>query len=208
MDGFRWRVLCIKRRKTLKESESSLDKLTEVGNQVAFNRNNIDDIPLIQEARRHGARIDIYPTGFDEDVSQNTYYQPMKFSGIAYLATAGAVKNGMANVNPGRLFKNGYNPNIQALEDSDRVIYGHPAIGKTYAKARHDSFLSFDDDYGNAIKGFIDKDLKRVKLVKTTKENLRRNIDNSYLGFMKQQRLEPMKKERDYSSLIQSYYRL
>ena len=35
----------------------------------------------------------------------------------------------MANVNPGRLFKNGYNPNIQALEDSDRIIYGHPAIG-------------------------------------------------------------------------------
>lgn len=166
--------------KTLKESESSLDKLTEVGNQVAFNRNNIDDIPLIQEARRHGARIDIYPTGFDEDVSQNTYYQPMKFSGIAYLATAGAVKNGMANVNPGRLFKNGYNPNIQALEDSDRVIYGHPAIGKTYAKARHDSFLSFDDDYGNAIKGFIDKRLKEGQ----TRQDYKREAPEEYRQFL------------------------
>ena len=148
--------------KTLKESESSLDKLTEVGNQVAFNRNNIDDIPLIQEARRHGARIDIYPTGFDEDVSQNTYYQPMKFSGIAYLATAGAVKNGMANVNPGRLFKNGYNPNIQALEDSDRIIYHLTTIMVMQ------------------LRTLLIRDLKKDKLVKTISEKPQRSINNSY----------------------------
>lgn len=166
--------------KTLKESESSLDKLTEVGNLVAFDRNNINNIPLIQEAKKNGVKINVYPSGFDVDVSQNTYYQPMKFSGIAYLATTGSVKNGMANVNPGRLFRNGYNPNIQTLEDSDRIVYGHPAIGKTYAKARHDSFLSIDDDYDNAIKEFINKRLKDGQ----TRQDYKREAPEEYKQFM------------------------
>lgn len=166
--------------KTLKESEASLDKLTEVGNLVAFDRNNLNNIPLIQEAKKNGVKINVYPSGVDADVSQNTYYQPMKFSGIAYLATAGAVKNGMANVNPGRLFRNGYNPNIQTLEDSDRIIYGHPAIGKTYAKARHDSFLSFDDDYGDAIRNFIDKRLKEGQ----TRQDYKKEAPEEYKQFL------------------------
>lgn len=115
----------------IKYSETSLDKITEVGNLVAFNRNTYNQHPLIMEAKLRGYKIHIPPSSTQEvDVSQNTYYQPMKFSDIAYLATAGAVKNGMANLNPGNLFKNGYNPNIPVLLDSDRIIYGHPTIGK------------------------------------------------------------------------------
>lgn len=145
----------------IKYSEASLDKITEVGNLVAFDRNTYNQNPLIAEAKLRGYRIQISPATTQEtDVSQNTYYQPMKFSDIAYLATAGAVKNGMANLNPGSLFKNGYNPNIPTLLDSDRIVYGHPAIGKSYLKARHDSFISFDDDYGDAIKRFIDERLQ------------------------------------------------
>lgn len=166
-----------------KFSEGSLDKITEVGNLVAFNRFNFMENPLIQEAENHGITIKIpAPSTSTMDVSQNTYYQPMKFSDIAYLATAGAVKNGMANLNPGGLFKNGYNPNIPTLLDSDRVIFGHPAIGKTHAKAKHNSFLSFDDDNGIAIENFIRKRLKEGQTINDYKREAPEEYKQFLLG--------------------------
>lgn len=161
----------------IKYSETSLDKITEVGNLVAFNRNTYNQHPLIMEAKLRGYKIHIPPSSTQEvDVSQNTYYQPMKFSDIAYLATAGAVKNGMANLNPGNLFKNGYNPNIPVLLDSDRIIYGHPTIGKTYLKTTHDSFISFDDDYKSDIDSFIDERLKEGQ----TRQDYKREAPSEY----------------------------
>lgn len=151
---------------TLLGDESSLDLLADVGNRIGFNKFTYQNSPLIQEAIKHGYDItaisQLGDRGFNQDISQNTYYQPLKYSDIAYLATAGAVKNGMANLNPGGMFKNGYNPNIPALLDSDRIVYGHPAIGKTTLKNSRlgDSIITLDDDYNAKIREFIEPRLK------------------------------------------------
>lgn len=48
--------------------------------------------------------------------------------------------------------------NATRITPSDRLVFAHPTIGKTFLKADPrfaDNFISLDDDYGQAIKDFI-----------------------------------------------------
>ena len=77
----------------------------------------------------------------------------MKFSDIAYLATAGAVKNGMANLNPGSLFKNGSTKNIpgshviilsDGKEIPDSTIEQACILAAYHSKARESRLVPVD----------------------------------------------------------------
>ena len=49
-----------------------------------------------------------------------------------------------------------YNANIY-LSSSDRIIFGHPTIGKSFLKRQGENkFITLDDDYANEVNAFVD----------------------------------------------------
>ena len=42
------------------------------------------------------------------------------------------------------------------IEDNDKIIFGHPTIGKSFLRKKTNDFISLDDDYGKEITDFVD----------------------------------------------------
>lgn len=106
-----------------------------------------------------------------------TYYQPMKYSDIHYLANASGVKNGIVNPNPASLY---FNSTQERINPNSRVIFGHPTLGKTVASKMGYNFISFDDYNRDKIKNYIAKN----KLEGETTQQFKKRRDPAYQEFL------------------------
>lgn len=133
-------------------SEDSVMKVAEVASQISLYK----DAKEYKELSDLGITTKVPKTYYLKDpYTRVEYFQPMKYSNIDYLANASAVKNGMGNVNPDFLYTT--KPAGTINLSTDRVIYGHPAIGKTFAMRQGANIISFDDDFRDQINKFINE---------------------------------------------------
>lgn len=106
-----------------------------------------------------------------------TYYQPMKYSDVHYLANASGVKNGIVNLNPAKIY---YNSTKERVDPESRVIFGHPTLGKTMASKMGYNFISFDDYNRDKINKFISEH----KLPEESKYDYKKRRDPEYQEFL------------------------
>lgn len=138
--------------------ESSWEEVADIASQV----NIYSDSPEIEEYNRllgnsigkplyinNNLTLDevkvqndnnVIPTRFLKFAGR-PYFQPMKYSDVHYLANASAVKNGANNINPASLY---YNSVATRISPNDKLIFGHPTLGKTQAEKMGYDILDFD----------------------------------------------------------------
>ena len=153
--------------------ESSWENLAEIGNNINIESDSaeieeyndfIDEGLLIGKSKLFVpesleikdvkvSNNNIIPTKYLKFRSGSTpYFQPMKYSDVHYLANASAVKNGAANVNPASLY---YNSVATRISPNDRLIFGHPTLGKTQAEKMGYDILDFDTFIRNENNKYI-----------------------------------------------------
>ena len=143
--------------------ESSLENLSNIANEVNIESNSEEveaynkfiDSGLLKGKRISiPKKLNISNVTFTKDLEEviplhhlkvkgtNTpYYQPLKYSDVHYLVNASAIKNGMSNVNPVDIY---YNSVATRISPNDKLIFGHPTLGKTQAEKMGYDILDFD----------------------------------------------------------------
>ncbi len=87
-------------------------------------------------------------------VNSKVIKQKMNGNSLVQLASSGFENTGKREVGQSNYLK--FYTNGKQISSSDKVIFGHPTIGKTFLKdGGEDKFISLDDDYAQDIKDFI-----------------------------------------------------
>jgi hypothetical protein len=121
----------------------------------------ISGIKLIWQDKVEGLRNNV--GGYLIDLSGYNYNTP-----ILYGLTNKQSQNQEKEIKPGveELFN--FNPELanavyeavgfnQLITPKDRIVFGHPTIGKSYLKQQGENrFITLDDDYANEVNAFVD----------------------------------------------------
>jgi hypothetical protein len=111
---------------------------------------------LINDLKNSGKSKIVFPQGFATDKAK----MPERFAvwlQQALLDNFGLVTE-LNSAKTGLISKSTTQPSTSVkIEPTDKIIFGHPTIGKSYLKKQgEDKFITLDDDYANEVNSFVD----------------------------------------------------